>query len=219
MFSIKMTGVGYTSTSFEYAYVDSDGLTDESPATYTLTWEGALPVTLVAFEAVPEENRVRLSWKTAEETNASHFDVERSQDAKTWTKIVETAATGDSRELSSYSTTDEAPLAGISYYRLKTVDRDNTFAYSRTASVNLGSSGLGVRVYPNPASSVLLIQGVDPKSVNHVSLTNTSGQLVAQYGAVPETGIDLSKLSNGMYLIKIVTKDGLQAARKIVVSK
>lgn len=219
LFSIKMTGTGYSKTSFEYAYVDADGLTDASPATYTLTWEGALPVTLIAFGAVPEENRVRLSWKTAEETNASHFDVERSQDAKNWQKITETAAAGDSRELNSYTTTDEAPLAGISYYRLKMIDRDNTFAYSRTASVNLGNSGPGVRVYPNPASSVLLIQGVGPKSVIHVSLTNTSGQIVAQYGSVPETGIDLSKLSSGMYLIKIVTNDGLQTARKIVVSK
>ncbi|MBO9617005.1 MAG: T9SS type A sorting domain-containing protein [Dyadobacter sp.] len=219
LFSIKMTGAGYSKTSVEYAYVDADGLTDASPATYTLTWEGPLPVTLVAFEAVPEENRVRLSWKTAEETNASHFDVERSQDAKTWKKIAETAAIGDSRELSNYTTTDEAPLSGISYYRLKTVDRDNTFAYSRTASVNLGNTGLGVRVYPNPASNVLHINGIDPNSVSHISLATTNGQVVVQMGAVPEKGIDLSQLSNGIYLIKIITKDGLQTARKIVVSK
>lgn len=219
LFSIKMSGSGYVKTSFEYAYVDADGLTDPSPATYTLTWEGALPVTLVGFEAVLDENRVRLSWKTAEETNASHFDVERSNDAKNWNKITAVTAIGESRQLNSYSAIDETPLSGINYYRLKTVDRDNTFAYSRTVSVNLGNTGPGLRVYPNPASDILHINGVDPKSVSHVSITSTSGQIVAQFGTVPEKGIDLSQFANGMYLIKIVTKDGLQTARKIVVSK
>ncbi|SEJ59576.1 conserved repeat domain-containing protein/Por secretion system C-terminal sorting domain-containing protein [Dyadobacter sp. SG02] len=218
-FTIKFTGSGYVNTSFEYAYVDSEGMTDPSPATYLLTWEGALPVTLAGFEAVLEENRVRLSWKTAEETNASHFDVERSTDAKTWNKIAETAAIGDSRELSSYTAIDGTPLSGISYYRLKTVDRDDTFAYSRTVSVNLGKTGAGIRVYPNPAAHVLHINGVDAKSVSYVSLVNMNGQIVAQFGSLPENGIDLSRYANGIYLIKIITKDGLQTARKIAINK
>ncbi|GGN12548.1 hypothetical protein GCM10010967_55760 [Dyadobacter beijingensis] len=218
-FSIKMTGAGYVKTSFDYAYVDADGMTDPTPATYTLTWEGALPVTLVSFEATAQENMVRLSWKTAEETNASHFDVERSTDARNWNKIAETAATGDSRESNSYTAIDEAPLSGINYYRLKTVDRDNTFAYSRAISVKLGTAGIGARIYPNPASHVLQINGIDPKLVSRISLTNTNGQVVAQYNGVPENGIDLGGLAGGMYLVKIVTKDGAQVVRKVVVNK
>ncbi|WP_234666023.1 T9SS type A sorting domain-containing protein [Dyadobacter sp. CY261] len=219
LFSIKMTGSGYALTSFQYAYVDSHGMDDKSPATYTLTWEGKLPVTLVSFEAVSRESQVHLSWKTSQETNASHFDVERSNDAKTWNKVAETAAIGDSRESNSYTAIDKAPLSGTNYYRLKTVDRDHTFAYSRTVSVDLENIGMKVWAYPNPASRTLHITGVDPQSISHVSLANASGQIVAQFDTVSEKGIDLGQFSSGMYLVKIVTKDGSHTVRKIVVSK
>jgi len=219
LFSLKITGAGYTTILFKYAYVDADGLTDASPATYTLVWEAALPVTLVSFEAISEESLVRLSWKTAGETNASHFEVERSNDAKNWNKLNDIAAVGDSQKLTNYTATDETPLSGISYYRLKTVDRDDSFAYSRTVSVNLGETGLGVSVYPNPASSILQIKGVDPKSVGHVSLAKIDGRVVAQFDTIPENGIDLSQFSSGIYLVKIVTKVGLQTVKKIVVSR
>lgn len=217
LFSLKMTGTGYSSTKFEYAYVDSDGITDPTPAFYTVSWDGALPVTLVSFNAVAQEGAVHLSWKTAEETNASHFDIERSSDAKTWKKVKETAAAGESLTPTSYTAIDETPRAGISYYRLKTVDRDGTFAYSRTVSVNLENTGLTTSVYPNPASSVLYIKGVE--FVRHISLTNTNGQVVAQYNAMPEKGIDLSRLSSGIYLVRIVAEDGSQTVRKVVISK
>ena len=219
LFSLKITGAGYTTILFKYAYVDAGGLTDASPATYTLVWEAALPVTLVSIEAISEESLVRLSWKTAGETNASHFEVERSNDAKNWNKLKEIAAVGDSQKMTNYTATDETPLSGISYYRLKTVDRDDSFAYSRTVSVNLGDTGLGVSVYPNPASSMLQIKGVDLKSVSYVSLAGINGQVVAQFDTIPENGIDLSQFSSGIYLVKIVTKVGLQTVKKIVVSR
>lgn len=217
LFSLKMTGSGYSKTSFEYTYVDADGLIDPSPATYTLTWEGALPVTLVSFEAVKEAGLVRLSWKTSEEINASHFDVERSSDAKNWNKIKQTAAAGESHGLISYSLIDEAPLSGTNYYRLKTVDLDGSFAYSRTVSVT--TAGLVISIYPNPASHLLYIKGLDASAIRLVSLVNTGGVTVLKYNSVPENGIDLSQFPNGMYLVKIVTKDGEQTMRKIVVSK
>ncbi|SDF72001.1 conserved repeat domain-containing protein/Por secretion system C-terminal sorting domain-containing protein [Dyadobacter soli] len=217
LFSVKMTGIGYSNTSFEYAYVDADGLTDPTPATYKLTWEGALPVTLVSFDAVVEEGQVLLSWKTSEEINASHFDVERSTNAKNWNKIKETAAAGDSRALNTYTAFDEAPLSGKSYYRLKTVDRDNTFAYSRAVSINL--AGLLVSIYPNPASSTLHIKGLEANAVSRVSLTNTSGVTVATFDRIPEKGIELGRFPGGMYLVKIVAKDGSQTVRKILINK
>lgn len=219
LFSLKMTGGGYTKTAFDYAYVDSDGLTDPTPATYELSWEGALPVTLVSFEAASEEGVVHLSWKTAQETNASHFEIERSNDAKSWNKVKERAAVGESRELTSYTAIDEAPRSGINYYRLKTVDRDNTFAYSRTVSVNVGNAGLAVQVYPNPASHILYVKASGTAAVSHISVISTSGQVVAKFDRLAEKGIDLGQLSNGMYLVKILTNDGLQTVRKIVVNK
>jgi uncharacterized repeat protein (TIGR01451 family) len=219
LFSLKTTGNAYSTISFKYAYVDADGLIDATPATYTVAWDGALPVTLISFEAVSEEAVVRLSWKTAGETNASHFEVERSNDAKTWNKFKEIAAVGDSQNLTSYTAIDEAPRSGISYYRLKTVDRDNSFAYSRTVRVNLENRVPEVLVYPNPASHILQVKGVDPKSVGYVSFANTNGQVVAKFKAIPEKGIDLSQFSTGIYLIRVVTNDGLQTVRKVVVSR
>ncbi len=119
--------------------------------------EPPLPVTLVSFTGKAVEETVALQWETTEEVNASHFEVQRSGDARHFEPIGEVAAKGESKVRVAYTFTDAAPLSGTGYYRLKQIDRDGTFAYSKTLSI-LSDGGVKISIYPNPVTDVLRIK-------------------------------------------------------------
>jgi hypothetical protein len=90
-----------------------------------------LPVTWAGFDASVQRDYTELIWHTASEQNTSHFEVEASEDGKTFKTISENiAAAGNSASLLSYSFRD-MDLAPIKYYRLKQVDIEGTFEYSK----------------------------------------------------------------------------------------
>lgn len=100
--------------------IDIDNISVSSPA-YTV-----LPVSLVSFTGKSTTNGNLLAWKTASESNNSHFEVLRSADGKTFSSIGTVKGKGNATELSAYSFTDASPLAGTSYYKLNQIDFDGT---------------------------------------------------------------------------------------------
>jgi hypothetical protein len=60
-------------------------------------------------------------------------------------------------------------------------------------------------LYPNPTSSLLTIDASGEK-VDNVSVTNTSGQIVAKFSSLANNQINISDLSNGLYFIEVVVK-------------
>ena len=219
LFSIQLNGSGYESISFKFKTVDAAG--EKSPeATYTINWSSPLPVTLISFTGQAESSSVvRLAWATAQESNASRFVIERSNDAKSWSLLKETAAVGESRVVSNYSEYDQHPLHGVNYYRLKMVDRDGSFSHSRSIAVQMEGGKPLVTVHPNPASSVLYIKDIALESVSSVSLLTLGGQVVARYGTISPQGLDLSAFANGMYFVSIATADGSFTVKKVVINK
>lgn len=119
---------------------------------FAKTTDNVLPVRLLSFKARETENRALLQWQTTQEVNASHFDVERSTDAKQFEKIGRVEAAGSGGGLHDYTFTDvqygETP--GQYYYRLRMVDADGTFVLSRIES--LGHAPI-LNVYPNPVAT------------------------------------------------------------------
>lgn len=122
-------------------------------AVYTFA-DGALPVTFVSFAAKAEGQIANLAWSTTAETNSERFDIQRSQNGKDWKIIGSVSANGESKTILSYSFSDNNPLNGQNFYRLKMIDLDSTFAYSRINNVAFENKSL-VNVYPNPAINEL----------------------------------------------------------------
>lgn len=159
-----------------------------------------LPVTLIVFDALIQENQTHLSWSTSEEVNNKGFDIERSADGKVFTHIGHVAAMDQAVTLKNYQYTDRTPLAGPNYYRLKQLDHDGKFAYSKMVHVNLPGTS-HISVYPNPATGDLFIE------TEHVSgriqITDILGRNVLDMRVVkPRTHINVKDLSPGMYIIK-----------------
>jgi hypothetical protein len=132
-----------------------------------------LPVTLVQFVAQDNgDGTNKISWATSQEENASHFDVERSGDLNTWVKIGVVQAKGFSSITTNYSYIDQQPIATTSYYRLKMVDQDGKFEYSKVATVSSDTKGQQLVIYNNPFTDMIRIK-VNTNSVDNLSLTVT----------------------------------------------
>jgi hypothetical protein len=177
--------------------------------------ECGLPVTLVSFSVSREANSTALlNWNTSEETNSDRFEIERSFDSKSWKTIGTKASHGESSVLRQYHFADQAPAAGLNYYRLKMVDRDATFAYSRIVSVEFDGNAM-LAAYPNPASDRLKFK--DFAKVKSVVLHNAAGIKVVDRKALTSEGLDVSKLAPGIYTVKLTLADGSQRVQKVII--
>jgi len=216
LITVKLTGSGYTSTTFRYTFVDSKGFQGDAVA-YTLNWGSALPVTLVSFTVRNEGQTAQLNWATTAETNSEKFDIQRSANAKEWKTIGTRAAAGESKVTVSYNFTDLSPVNGTNYYRLKMSDRDATFAFSSIKSAEF--AGVGVKLYPNPVTSTLFLKDINATDVKELSIINASGIAVYNAKAVSTAGINVANFSNGIYVVKVVKTDGTVSNHKVVIAK
>ena len=201
--------------------VTSETISSWSPFTLGAIPEGALPVTLISFTARPSENNTMLSWKTASEFNASHFELERSMDARSFEKIAQIQAVGNSSTVVNYLYTDtqRGILAPVIYYRLRQVDLDGSFAYSRTVSVNRIDTGLTANVFPNPAQRKTPVTVEAGASIAEIRLWNMSGREIVVPVTKMGSGkaeLNLDGLTSGVYMLQLKTAGGT-AFKKLIV--
>ena len=186
---------------FQIKIVDQNSNTVISPKLFVSS-SAPLPVTWKYFTGeTTQYNRPLLKWATTSETSALNFEVERSIDAKTFNKVSSVTAAGDSRSLNEYRFQDEALPAGDYYYRLKQLDFDGKFEFSRIVNIKIGLTGL-VKIYPNPVTDKLNIES--EKTLGLVELINLSGKKLyaANYqGRYFE--LEMSKFPSGLYTVKV----------------
>jgi hypothetical protein len=138
-----------------------------------------LPVVFAEFKAYQKEHSIALTWRIVTEENAWKYEVEKSADARVFKKIGEVIATGGNGII-NYGFTDESPLHGNNYYRLKALDLDQTFTYTRIVKVATDVATSGSNVYPNPVTrksfNLELLNLV--KGQYQLTLINTAGQII-----------------------------------------
>ncbi|GGM88442.1 hypothetical protein GCM10010967_21360 [Dyadobacter beijingensis] len=185
---------------YKLKIVDSNSNTVFSPALNVLS--SPLPVTWQSFSARMGGNgRVMLNWATASETNASHFEVQRSTDSRDFVTVKSVTATGNSRTSSFYSYEDEFLPKGIYYYRIKEVDEDGQSDLTRIVNVRVEGTET-VRIFPNPAADVIQIESAQP--LNRIAIFNSAGKLV-QSAATEGKKLELNvaALPKGLYIISV----------------
>ena len=187
---------------------------------------GPLPVTLMSFDAKRiTKIKVLVNWQTLTEVNNHGFDVERRLDGEPVFNKIGFAATkalgGNSTDKIDYEYTDANGYSGISYYRLKQIDRCSS-AYTFIKAVKgMGETQVSVLLYPNPNNGQFAIRldGVN-KSFNAV-ITDMSGKTIKQLSLTNNNNINISGLSAGTYIIHIpnVFGEGESFTEKVVVIK
>src|SRR5688572_7042765 len=174
-----------------------------------------LPVELVSFTAKKKDNSdVIAEWKTVSEQNISHFEVEVAKgntdyQNRRFVKIGEVASPGNSNTERTYSFTDNEPIkTGVRYYRLKIVDRDNTFVYSPIRPV-VFNDDVQWQLYPNPSNGIYnFIYQLNQNETVSLKVYDVNGKLVKQLslmgnGFVQKVQVDLksAKFAPGIYLL------------------
>ncbi|MGN6495255.1 MAG: T9SS type A sorting domain-containing protein [Agriterribacter sp.] len=177
-----------------------------------------LPVELTSFTARPQGTAVQLNWTTATEQNNAYFGVERSADGINWQQIGKVNGAGNSTQPLSYGYTDQQPLNGTSYYRLKQTDYNGTFKYSLVEVVRLQNSNPTLRVYPNPVGQEVTIQ--TSKAVVQINLLSTNGRTVLRHAPSRVAGgtfsINMHSVQRGIYLLQVINKDGSTDVIKLI---
>lgn len=163
-----------------------------------------LPVSWISFDGYAnEENQAVLSWKV-NETHVAGYEVERSIDARSFQTIAAVAGKGNG--LNTYQYTHVNPLSFKSYYRIRQIDTDGAYSYSKIVSLS-GRSGTGLRIYPNPAQGSVTVEVPSPAIGTNLKIVSAAGVLFREVKATERSvSIDLSGLPPGLYLIR--TNDG-----------
>jgi Secretion system C-terminal sorting domain len=163
-----------------------------------------LTVELIDFQAVKHNSTIDLLWQTASEKDMSHFDIEQSTDGKTFSKVGETEA---NNRASKYQFLNHTPLSILAYFRLKIVNTDGSFTYSKVISVSFGKN-LTVKAFPNPFTNDLTIDAFsDAKSLDF-SVLDVLGRSVYQKkeqsnGSSKSLIINTLDWSSGIYMLKV----------------
>ncbi|MCC9135983.1 T9SS type A sorting domain-containing protein [Pontibacter silvestris] len=188
-----------------------------NPASFST--ESPFPVELVYFRAqAGSGGTVALEWKTATETNNSHFNITRSTDAFSFKKIGKIDGYGTTAIAHKYSFSDKNTPRGDVYYLLEQVDFDGTVTKSSVISVSSeGSQSLALKAFPNPAVDVLTIDGLAKQELQRYEIFNSAGSVmvsnVIEQATDSEVSCDVSSLPEGMYILRLYTDAGPHVVR------
>jgi hypothetical protein len=206
------TSLGFTFRDVIANFVEKDGIS--SFGRFTLSSAGnVLPVRFILFNGKCEGNKVLIAWKTAQEQNSSHFDIERSSDGTSWTVIGNLPAAGNSAIEKSYSLTDNNPVQN-GYYRIAEYDLDGKVQYSIVLRSSCTATDEAFSLWPNPVHDRIFINIVTAnESQAMIKLFDSKGALVKVQKATVLQGsnqlsVDMSALANGVYSLSVDWNNG-----------
>ena len=184
-----------------------------------------LPVTLISLEATNNgSNNVLVSWASAKEINFSNYEVERSDDAVNFTGIGQVNASQSEESTHNYSLTDN--ISGVKstmlYYRLKLVDANGQFTYSKVVFVKLDQSTAKISIYPNPAAdyAVLRINADHPTEAGYRLMDGAGRQLIRKSfqvytGSNNQVVDQINSLPKGIYILQVTVDNSIYTEKLI----
>ena len=192
------------------------GFTSFSPFGVTSKPSSVLPLSLLSFEAAKENKNVRLKWTTSNEINVKKFVVERTIDLLKFDAIHEVVANGTAAN--NYTDVDENPTSGISYYRLKIIDNNGQFYYSKIVKVFFANTK-ELFVSPNPVTNTIHIEhAIAGKTALFVIYTMDGKQVAAYSPAAFTTQTNfITNLVAGTYILSF-TNNGVRE-RTLIIKK
>jgi ELWxxDGT repeat protein len=173
-----------------------------------------LPLKFVSFTAQKcNTNQVCLTWKTANEQNVSHFEIERSVDGFSFSEVG--TKTANNLLQNTYTAIDDISTiqAKQLYYRIKQVDINRKTSNSTVQLIKL-QSGDEIAIYPNPVNNEINI--VNWNKVQQVQLIDVTGKTIKQWQAITSLALNVPDITTGIYFIKMKLINGEVITQKII---
>ena len=183
-----------------------------------------LPLKLLSFSGKVNGAAIKLDWKTTLEINNSHFEILRSGDGVNFISIGSVRAVAISADLNNYSFTDQSPLNGKNFYRLKIVSNDNKIDNSQIILLQLNSGKeRSMEVFPNPVTDYFQVALKNiPAADYRIDIIQANGQTIKTMQVVVNSTYEVLTInkentwSAGLYMIRM-TGNGNTFSKTVVV--
>lgn len=174
--------------------------------------DSPLPVEWLNFTAAAAGEDINLHWETGWEIDNIGFEIERSEDGVSFTKIGEVAPQTDR----NYQFTDTDVVAGqLYYYRIRQLDVDGTSSRSYVVTAKIDTLGTSAKAafYPNPGNGLFTIDLSTINASDKFRVFNTQGRLLLEQQAA--TSLDLRTLPSGVYIVELKRNGKLETQRVV----
>lgn len=189
-----------------------------------------LPLTLIAFDAIPEEDFVLVKWVTEEELDTDFFTIEKTRDGRDFSFVGETLAAGytEPGEQAHYELIDEEPFNGTSFYRLKTTDFDGAISLSHLVEVQFSdATAWDFTLYPNPNTGrhfSVEPTGLEDDETLQLQIIDANGRVlrtekIRNASNIPHRFDLRDRLPAGSYLIRVTSADGRSQSKLLLVGR
>lgn len=166
------------------------------------------PVEMGQFNSNNDGNKIKLNWLTYSETNTSMFVVERSKDGIEFEELGIVYANNLGSTESYYEFIDNNPLVGDNYYRLKIIDLDYSFEYSKVI-YDFIDKKIEINVYPNPIlmGETINIDG----EIDELFIMDLMGNIISKTNHIP------NNITSGNYILVTIV-NGKKIINNIMVN-
>lgn len=214
-------GIVNTSSAYEKQNFRASGVLLNPDKISIIT--GTLPVVLTPLKGYYSKGISHLYWKSLQESNSSHFEIQRSNDGINYSQVGKVIAKSASDKEVEYSFDDLRANGGLNYYRLKLLDKDGKYQYSNIEVVNVNIEGINITaIYPAPfTDNVNIVVSSEIRAQTSINLFDNTGKLLVSQQSVLNKGVtnlsidNLGKLTSGMYIIKVQAGDVVVIKRLI----
>jgi Concanavalin A-like lectin/glucanases superfamily/Secretion system C-terminal sorting domain len=181
---------------------------------FVKSFVGVLPINLISFSGI-SGNRVNyLHWKTGNEIDISHFEIEKSFDGRIFRNVTSVTATGNGAG-GKYVYTDNDKEAGKIYYRLRIIENDGKFVYSNIIILD-GKEITSSYMYPNPIKNNATLQIKSTSLLNtKAALSDINGKTLLVFNITQKfTFVNMENYQRGIYLLKLQNGEVLKLIKE-----
>lgn len=212
-YSIQLTGEGHCPADLQWAGPIPHTMGDLNAGQFIL------PIELTDFYATKRGEQVQLNWETAVEIDNDYMVVERSRDGYQFEDLGKVKGAGTTNIPQFYSLMDSRPYFGLNYYRLRQVDFDGTVTYHKVVVVDMQKETRPMEVFPTVTRAEVNLRFEEALSEQTtLSIYSLTGQLIQEVNLDADTfqyQLDVSKLTNGQYFIRMQSNGNIETARFI----
>ena len=182
-----------------------------------------LSTNLLSFTGKLVNEKAELNWATSKENEILHFIVEKSLDGMSFDAITTINNHNDpSKDINTYSFTDPIPVNGIVYYRIKMVNDQGNYEYSRVIQLSNKNTGLAFGSVINPFSHKIEFELlVSSNGKAYVELIDQEGRIIKRNSFVLNSGVNnltiqnMNILASGIYTLR-VQFNGLSVQKRLM---
>ncbi len=209
------------STIFDVGAIElnSSGSITNTPLDSTLVGAGkpniVLPVKVLSFTAISQQNQLMLSWHVANEINLKQYEVEYSTSGNSFTSAGIVLA----NKQSAYNFTIHSNIVQQYYFRLKLIETDGSFSYSNIIVVTNSHKSV-VKISPNPASTTVQFSVNEFKPNTIIQILNAAGKIVDKVQLFNNiVQYNCSKLFSGTYTVQVLQQQQIIQSLQFIVIK